>query len=111
MQFIEFRDHCTIKRQTGEKDEWDNLVRQTVYEGDCNYQEGGASYSRVFTTRNPVVFLPSDGVLVQINDAIEIVTEFGREIKSVVKIVRDIKLPGRANAKVTRIELKQTQGD
>jgi len=111
MQFIDFRDHCTIERLTGEKDKWDNPVRETIYGGDCNYQEGGASYTRVFTVRNPTVFLPGVDVQVKINDAITIVTEFGREIKSIAKIVRDIKMPLRNNIKVTRIELKQAQGD
>ena len=51
---------------------------------------------------------PQPAVL--INDAVTIVTEFGREIKSIAKIVRDINMPWRTNVKVTRIELKQAQG-
>jgi len=111
MQFIDFRDHCTIERLTGENDEWDNPVRETIYDGDCNYQEGGTSYTRVFTVRNPTVFLPGVDVQVNINDAITVVTEFGREIKSIAKIVRDINMPWRTGVKITRIELKQAQGD
>lgn len=111
MQFIDFRDHCTIERLTGEKDGWDNPVRETIYDGDCNYQEGGTSYTRVFTVRNPTVFLPGVDVQVNINDAITVVTEFGREIKSIAKIVRDINMPWRTGVKITRIELKQAQGD
>jgi hypothetical protein len=111
MQFIDFRDHCTIERLTGEKDEWDNPVRETIYDGNCNYQEGGTSYTRVFTVRNPTVFLPGVDVQVKINDAVTITTEFGREIKSIAKIVRDINMPWRTGIKVTRIELKQAQGD
>lgn len=111
MKFIDFRDSCVISRG-GEKDEWDNPVNQeTVYAGKCLYEEGGTSYTRVFTTRNPTVFLPGVDVQVRINDAIEILTEFGREIKSIVKIVRDINMPWRTGVKVTRIELKQAQGD
>lgn len=111
MQFIEFRDHCTIKRLTGEKDEWDNPVRETIYDGPCNYQEGGTSYTRVFTVRNPTVFLPGVDVQIRINDSIAVLTEFNREINSIVKVVRDVNMPWRANVKVTRIELKQAQGD
>lgn len=111
MKFIDFRDSCVISRG-GEKDEWDNPVNpETVYAGKCLYEEGGTSYTRVFTTRNPTVFLPGVDVQVRINDAIEILTEFGREIKSIVKIVRDINMPWRTGVKVTRIELKQAQGD
>lgn len=112
MQFIDFRDQCVITRDNGGRDEWDNPVNpETIYEGPCNYQEGGTSFSRIFTTRNPVIFLPGVDVQVRINDAVTITTEFEREIKSIVKIVRDINLPWRANVKVTRIELKQAQGE
>lgn len=112
MQFIDFRDHCVIKRDTGERDEWDNPIDpEVVYDGPCLYEEGGTSYSRIFTTRNPTIFLPGVDVLVMINDGVEITTEFGREIKSVVKAVRDINMPWRTQVKITRIELKQAQGD
>lgn len=112
MKFIDFRDSCVISRDNGGRDEWDNKIApETIYAGPCLYEEGGTSYTRVFTTRNPAVFLPSVDVQVRINDAVEIVTEFGREIKSIAKIVRDINMPWRTGVKVTRIELKQAQGD
>lgn len=112
MKFIDFRDSCVISRDNGGRDEWDNKIApETIYAGPCLYEEGGTSYTRVFTTRNPTVFLPSVDVQVCINDAVEIVTEFGREIKSIAKIVRDINMPWRTGVKVTRIELKQAQGD
>ena len=112
MNFIGFRDSCTITRDNGGRDEWDNPINpEVIYSGDCLYEEGGTSYTRAFTLRNPAVFLPDVDVQVRINDAIEIETEFGRVIKSVVKIVRDINMPWRTNVRVTRIELKQAQGD
>lgn len=112
MQFIEFRDTCVIQRDNGGRDEWDNPINpETIYTGECLYQEGGTSYTRAFTLRNPTLFLPGVDVQIQINDAVIITTEFGREIKSIVKIVRDINMPWRAGVKVTRIELKQAQGD
>lgn len=112
MQFIEFRDDCVITRDNGGRDEWDNpLDPEVIYSGPCLYEEGGTSYTRVFTVRNPAVFLPGVDVQININDAVSITTEFGREIKSIVKIVRDINMPWRTNVKITRIELKQAQGD
>ena len=112
MQFIDFRDRCVITRDNGGRDEWDNPIDpETIYTGECLYEEGGTSYSRIFTTRNPLVFLPEVDVQVRINDAVTVTTEFGREIKSIVKIVRDISMPWRTGVKVTRIELKQAQGD
>ena len=112
LEFITFRDHCVITRDNGGRDEWDNKLKpETVYDGPCNYQEGGTSFTRIFTTRYPTVYLPGVDARVMINDAITITTEFGREIKSIVKVVRDINLPWRENVQVTRIELKQAQGD
>lgn len=112
MKFIEFRDHCVITRDNGGKDEWDNkLDPEEIYDGECLYEEGGTSYTRIFTTRNPTLFIPGVDVQIRINDAVTIETEFGREIKSIVKIVRDINMPWRTGVKVTRIELKQAQGD
>lgn len=112
MQFIEFRDTCVIERDNGGRDEWDNpLAPETIYSGECLYEEGGSGYARSIITRNPTVFLPENDVLVMINDAITVVTEKGREIKAVARIVRDVNLPWRAGIKVTRIELKQAKGE
>lgn len=111
MQFIEFRDSCVIARETGRRDEWDNPVRDTIYAGECLYEEGGSGYSRSIITRTPTLFLPGVDVQIRINDNVSITTEFGREIHSVVRIVRDINMPWRTGVMVTRIELKQAQGD
>lgn len=112
MQFIEFRDTCVISRDNGGRDEWDNPVNpETIYEGPCLYEEGGTGYSRTFVTRNPLIFIPGVDVQVRINDSVEVTTEFGRVITSVSRIVRDINMPWRTNVKLTRIELKQAQGD
>lgn len=111
MRIIDFRDSCIISRPTGEKDEWDNPVNSTIYAGKCLYAEGETGYSRSIITRTPTVYLPSNDVLVNINDAISITTEQGRTIESVAEIVRDINLPWRAGIKCTRIELKQAQGE
>lgn len=111
MQFIDFRDTCVIRRETGQKDQWDNPVRETIYEGECLYEEGGTGFSRSIITRSPTVFIPGVDVRIMINDYVEVTTEFGRELKSIVKIVRDINMPWRSGVKITKIELKQAQGD
>lgn len=112
MKFIEFRDTCVISRDNGGRDEWDNPVNpETIYAGPCLYEEGGTGYSRTFVTRNPLIFIPGVDVQVRINDSVEVTTEFGRVITSVSRIVRDINMPWRTNVKLTRIELKQAQGD
>lgn len=109
MEFIGFRDSCVIERTSG-KDEWDNAIRDTIYSGECLYEEGGSGYSRSIITRNPTIFIPSVDVQIRINDAVTVTTEFGRIINAVVEIVRDINMPWRTNVKMTRIELKQAQG-
>jgi hypothetical protein len=112
MKFIDFRDTCTITRDNGVRDEWDNpIAPEVIYSGECLYQEGGSSYTRIFTMRYPTLFLPNTDGEIRINDAVNIVTEFGREINSIVKVVRDVNLPWRTGVKLTRIELKQAQGD
>lgn len=111
MKFIDFRDTCVIKRG-GTEDEWENALEQeTVYSGECLYEEGGTGYSRSIITRTPTLFLPGVDVQVRINDGVEITTEFGREIKAVARNVRDINMPWRTNVKITRVELKQAQGE
>lgn len=112
MQFIDFRDTCVISRDNGERDEWDNpLNPEQIYSGPCLYEEGGTGYSRSIITRSPTIFLPGVDVQVRINDSVTVTTEFGRVITSVARIVRDINMPWRTNVKVTRIELKQAQGE
>lgn len=111
MKFIDFRDTCVIARETGQKDEWDNPIRSTVYSGPCLYEEGGTGYSRSIITRTPTVFLPGVDVLIMINDHITVETEFGRTIEANAEVVRDINMPWRTNVQITRIELKQAQGD
>lgn len=112
MKFIDFRDTCVITRDNGGRDEWDNPINpEVIYDGPCLYEEGGTSYTRIFTMRNPTLFLPDVSVQILINDAVSVTTEFGREINSIVKIVRDVNMPWRTGVQVTRIELKQAQGD
>lgn len=112
LEFIKFSDQCVITRDNGGHDGWDNQINpEVIYDGECCFQEGGTTYTRVFTMRNPTVYIPSADGRVKINDAIKITTEFGREIQSFVKAVRDINLQWRENVKVTRIELKQAKGE
>ena len=106
MQFIEFRDTCTISRNTGKKDGYGNYLKDVVYEGPCNYQEGG-QVSFGIITRNPTMYLPSNNVIIEINDSVTVNTEAGRVIKSLVRVARDVRLRTMKRLDVTRIELKQ----
>lgn len=106
MQFIQFRDTCTIERMTGKRDEFGNDLKITVYNGPCNYQEGG-QVSFGIITRNPAVHLPGNDVIIEINDSVSVTTEAGRIIKSLARVVRDVRLRTMKRLDVTRIELKQ----
>jgi hypothetical protein len=106
MQLIQFRDSCTISRNTGHKDEFGNHIKSVVYDGPCSYQEGG-QVSFGIITRNPTMYLPSNNVIIEINDSVSVITETGRNIKSLVRVVRDVRLRTMKHLDVTRIELKQ----
>lgn len=107
MQFIEFRDTCKISRNVGTKDEFGNYIKNVIYEGPCSYQEGGQTLSYRIITRNPTLYLPSNDVIVEINDSVEVNTEAGRTISSLVQVARDVRLRVMKRLNVTRIELKQ----
>lgn len=107
MQLIKFTDSCKISRNTSGKDDYGNFVKSVVYEGPCSYQEGGQTVSYRIITRNPTLYLPSNDVIVEINDSVEVKTEAGRTINSLVEVVRDVRMRAMRHLDVTRIELKQ----
>ena len=106
MQLIRFEDTCVIKRNVGGYDEYDNPSQEVIFEGECCYQEGGYSNAQRMFMRNPILFLPEISELVNANDFVEVKTKFGRELKAVVNIPREIELP-LTRQRVTRLELKQ----
>lgn len=109
MRLIKYKDSCVIVRnKRGEYDEYDNPVQEMIYEGVCNYQEDGVTATGIII-RKPTIYLPTNDVLVHINDIVNITTETGREIVSVVENVRDIRFRGM-NDEITKIELKQGVG-
>lgn len=111
MKLIRFSDNCLITRGASGKDAWDNDVAvENVYDGPCSYQEGGVTASRLFTLRAPTIFIPAASSPVQINDKVRVTTQRGRVIDGVVKVATDVEL-ALLGDNVTRIELKQAQGD
>lgn len=105
MRLIGFDDTCVIERRLG-TNEYDEPIVDVIYSGVCCYQEGGYSNAQRMFVRNPILFLPDVSVLVDTNDIAEIKTKFGRELKAVVNIPRDVELP-ITRERVTRLELKQ----
>lgn len=107
MKLIEYRDTCVITRMTG-SDEWDNPITETIYDGNCLYEEGSVKYADKIIIKSPVLYIPEQ-TEVRINDTVVVTTEADRVINSVVKSVRDINLAVIVKQKVTRVELKQGQ--
>lgn len=103
---MEFRDKCVITRDTGAYDEYGNALVETIYEGACHYEKGGQSNVNHMIILNPMIFLPSNNVLVKVNDAVRIETFFPRVITGIVESVRDIRFT-LMERETTRIELKQ----
>lgn len=105
MKLIAFEDKCVIKRRLG-TDEYDEPIMESVYSGECCYQEGGYSNAQRIFVRNPIVFLPEVSILVDANDVVEVTTKFGRKLVAIVARPREIEMP-ITRQRVTRLELKQ----
>lgn len=134
MELLKFEDSCVIKRygvepppnsepvaetetetepvtESDEQDEdedWDEEEGTgiTIYEGACLYEEAGTGFYYPVQEHNAMVFLPSNDVLIEVNDEVSITTFKGRTRKAYVESVRDVKTPLNAR-EVTRITLKE----
>lgn len=102
MELIKFDDRCTVRRDSGEYDEWDNAITEEVYSGKCRYQQGVQSE---WTTaqRNSVLFLDGD-VRLSENDTVSVTLSNGVERSGTVKTVRNIEMP-LTHKRMTRIEI------
>lgn len=105
---IKFEDKCVVKREVC--DEWGNITKSDkLYDGACLFEQGGQT-SLSITTRNDVVYLPSNDVIIESGDIIEVSTARGRQRNGVVNNARDIKM-GISGILLTKIEIKQSKGN
>ena len=107
MSYLSYRDHCIITRSTGEADEYDNLVSEEIYNGECDFQPGGQTALSIIT-HNDVVYLPRQ-VMVYENDSIAVTTQTWRKREGVVKLANDLGLDLTGDW-ATEIEIKQSTG-
>lgn len=107
MSELSYPDTCTILRNTGEVDEWDNLNKEEIYSGPCDFQPGGQT-SLSIVTHNDVVYLPS-AVMVKENDIISVTTALGRRRDGIVKLANDLGLDLSGDY-ITEIEISQSVG-
>lgn len=105
MSYLSYRDHCIITRSTGEVDEYDNLISEEIYNGECDFQPGGQTALSIIT-HNDMVYLPRQ-VMVYENDSIVVTTQTGRKREGVVKLANDLGLDLTGDW-VTEIEIKQS---
>lgn len=105
MSYLSYRDHCIITRSTGEVDEYDNLISEEIYNGECDFQPGGQTALSIIT-HNDMVYLPRQ-VMVYENDSIAVTTQTGRKREGVVKLANDLGLDLTGDW-VTEIEIKQS---
>ena len=115
MELIKFKDKCVIRRskldESGKPiyDEYDEPIMETVYDGVCSYQAGGQTNLSI-VVRNDQVYLPSNDVMIETGDAIDIETARGRKRNGVVNTARDIELP-LTRGLLTKIEINQGTGE
>lgn len=103
MELIKFDDYCTVLRDSGTYDEWDNPIQEEVFKSKCRYQQGVQAYMGI-SQRNSVLFLKGVAYLDE-NDSVTVeLASSGRKRSGVVKTVRDIELP-ITHEKCTRIEI------
>lgn len=106
MGLIKFKDRCKVLRVVGKDEVWEQELTETIYEGECNYQQGGQTALSV-TVRDDVVFIPSL-VVVRQNDIVEIESFLGEKFKGVVKKPRPMQFDTFSNS-TTKVELKDVK--
>lgn len=77
-----YKDHCAISRNTGERDEWDNVTEESVYTGSCDFQSE-RSNAGAEIIRTDSVYLPCIADI-KLNDNVSITTRRGRRINGKV---------------------------
>lgn len=109
MAMLSFRDKCTITRESGGYDEYDNpITPEVIYSGKCDFQPGGQT-SQSIVTHNDVVYLP-EAVMALKGDVISVVTILGRERYGRVKLANDLGLDITGDW-ITEIEIEQGRGE
>lgn len=104
MRLIQFNDTCVIERRTG-KDQYDNPVVETVYEGNCLYQEESVIVSQGVTIYRATLYIQGR-IDVQANDLVKVTDIYGHKVTSVIGDIDIVTMPITKEV-ISRIELKQ----
>ena len=83
---VEYSDSCVISRSAGEVDSNGIEVLTPVHSGKCLLEISGQTrYDGFQFEHEPVLFIPVNNVLFEINDRVVVTTWNGREIRYTVK--------------------------
>lgn len=110
--YLSYNDWCKIKRNALDDegnsiyDEWDNPLMEDIYDDCCDFQGGGQTALSIVSHRD-TVYIPKH-VLVEVNDVIEVTTQYGRKRKGVVGNVNDLGLDMSGDC-ITEIEIKNSE--
>lgn len=105
MSQLSYKDYCRVIRMTSEVDRYDEPIWKEIYNGVCDWQQGGQTALSI-VTHNDVVYLPKQ-VMVYENDKIFVTSQVGRKREGVVKLANDLGLDLTGDW-VTEIEIKQS---
>ncbi len=83
---IDYPDTCVIGRSTGEVDKQCVEISDEVYNGECLLEITGQSrYDGFEFEHEPILFIPVNNVMFQINDSVEVTTWNGRILSYTIK--------------------------
>lgn len=83
---IEFYDSCLIRRSAGDTDDEGNEIFTDLYSGECLLQlDGNSRYNGYYFEHEPILFIPVNNVMLEVNDFIEVTTFNGRKLNYLVK--------------------------
>ena len=104
MRLIQFNDTCVIKRRTG-KDQYDNPVVETVYGGNCLYQEESVIVSQGVTIYRATLYIQGK-TDARTNDLVQVTDSYGNQVSSIIGNIDIVSMPITKEV-ISKIELKQ----
>lgn len=105
MSDLSYRDHCRITRDTDRKDEYDNYIKEEIYNDKCDFQPGGQQAGMIMTFTDKVYI--KGVVLARSNDYIDIDPQVGIGRKGIIEYVNFLTLDLTGDCE-TEISIKQS---
>ena len=104
---VEYPDKCLISRSMGEVDEYGDEKLSKIYEGNALLQVSGSTrYDGYQFEHEPKLFIPTNSILFEINDRVDVTTWNGRKTAYTIREWEAIKDDEFAELNDTCIWLK-----